>query len=157
MTQPEEMDLWKYMLTVCLCVADCFCECVSVSEWVCGKSVSCFYSRLFIYFKDGHKCKYSGLYATLANIQSNCLQSTSCTSTVHAFHVMDFIFYCKCFNRSYICCHITSDEGLQNTYVIVKRITLNKMLLKNKPQRLSEFELYSINSSINTEIFMLMM
>lgn len=57
------------------------------------------------------------------------------------------IFYCKCFDRSYICCHITSDKELQNTYVIVKMITLNKILLEIEP--LSDFELNSINGSIN--------
>lgn len=87
--------------------------------------------------KDGHNCKYSLLYIPLVKILSNLLQSMLCTSTVHDFHV---IFYCKCFDRSCICCHLTSDEGLQNTYVIIKRITLNKMLLINKQAELSEFE-----------------
>lgn len=45
------------------------------------------------------------------------------------------------FGRELLLSRVTSDGGLQHTYVIVKRITFNKILI-NKQLKLSEFELY---------------
>lgn len=107
------------IVVVCECVY--VCAAVSVCmPGVCGKIFYFVSFKMFIYFKDGHNCKYSWLYAMLVKTQSNFASVNIMHFHCACLPCDELIFYCKCFYRSFICCHITSDEGLRNTYVIVK-------------------------------------